>query len=184
VLEAKLHAWYWLDRPITCKQAKQWLKQACAPVDLSLYCPVHIHYSAGPLFHDGRPDPIKDRVVMVDGADMVHVPEIKEPPKPEPTKFEGPIERTALVEILGRVIAAVDGRRNTTLYACSCRLGEAIRDGAIEEDRAIRYLTGAVKRMQQPLAGEEALRTSQSGLQTGKSTVPYSGFTFEDKTHA
>ena len=64
--------WYWLDRPVSDREAKQWLR-GC-PVDLSLYDPVHPHYTAAPLFV-GVTDPIPERSRLITGdIDMVTAP--------------------------------------------------------------------------------------------------------------
>ena len=66
--------WYWLDRPVSDREAKQWLR-GC-PVDLSLYDPVHPHYTAAPLFV-GVTDPVPERSRLITGdIDMVAAPRL------------------------------------------------------------------------------------------------------------
>jgi hypothetical protein len=47
---ARLHAWFWLNRPISDAEAKRLLSRA--PVDLAVYNPVQLHYCANPIFEN------------------------------------------------------------------------------------------------------------------------------------
>lgn len=79
-LSARL--WFWLDRPISDQQAKDWLGEKDAdgrlkwPVDVSHYQPVGLHYTAAPTWTNGH-EILPQRVTFWKGeADAVTVPEI------------------------------------------------------------------------------------------------------------
>jgi hypothetical protein len=78
----RLHLWYWLDRPITDREAKRWTQIISAeytPIDTSLYQPVQPHYTAAPIFEDSIEDPLDQRSGLLEGdTDAVAVPEIPE----------------------------------------------------------------------------------------------------------
>ena len=57
---AKVHLWYWLDRPVCGFSAKEWLKGTGAPIDLMPFNPAQPHYTAAPVF-DGVDDPVEKR---------------------------------------------------------------------------------------------------------------------------
>jgi hypothetical protein len=56
----RLHLWFWLDRPVSDRQAKNWLGNC--PVDKSVYTPVQPHFTANPILDDGIEDPINQRL--------------------------------------------------------------------------------------------------------------------------
>jgi P4 family phage/plasmid primase-like protien len=69
--QLKLHLWFYLDEAFTSPQLKRWGKrvnsdQNLAEVDLSLFRPTQIHYTAAPLF-EGK-DPIKLRSGRLNGV--------------------------------------------------------------------------------------------------------------------
>jgi len=57
--QLKVHLWFWLARPLTNGEARQWLDGSVA--DLSLYGAVHPIYTAPPLLQDGVADPVRQR---------------------------------------------------------------------------------------------------------------------------
>jgi hypothetical protein len=69
---------FWLDRPVSDAELKQWL--CGAPVDLCLFHEIQVHYVAAPILID-VPDPIERRFGVLDGDEAVTVPaiEIKNP---------------------------------------------------------------------------------------------------------
>jgi len=57
----RLHFFFWLDEPINSFDLKQYIIQVGrGRVDLSLYNPVQLHYTAAPIFI-GRDDPMADK---------------------------------------------------------------------------------------------------------------------------
>jgi hypothetical protein len=74
----RARAWYWLDRPVSDAEAKRWL--GAAPVDLSLFRAVQLHYTAAPVFR-GCLDPLPQRLWLVPGErEVVPVSNLPEPP--------------------------------------------------------------------------------------------------------
>ncbi len=55
----KVHIWFWLRRPLTSAQVKAYIKANTAEgsVDLSIYSPVQVHYTASPIFEAGVAGP-------------------------------------------------------------------------------------------------------------------------------
>ena len=86
----RLHLWFPLSRPITCGQAKAWLR--ASPVDRTIYTPVQPHYTADPVFVDGVRDPARHRRGLRRGLeDVVEVPDgLEEAPERE----VGPVDLT------------------------------------------------------------------------------------------
>jgi hypothetical protein len=74
--KVRLHLWYWLSRPCSDAEMKGWLQES--PVDLALFNPVQMHYTANPVFLDGALDPFPDRSGMYEpsGIMEVAVPEL------------------------------------------------------------------------------------------------------------
>ena len=74
--KVRLHLWYWLSRPCSDAEMKGWLQES--PVDLALFNPVQMHYTANPVFLDGATDPFPDRSGMYEpsGIMEVAVPEL------------------------------------------------------------------------------------------------------------
>jgi hypothetical protein len=82
--DARLHLWFWLDRPVSDAEIKKrWLK-GTPFLDLALYNPVQPHYTADPEFVDGARDPWSRRWAILPGTAEVAVPDF--PPEPEPVK--------------------------------------------------------------------------------------------------
>ncbi|WP_147298881.1 hypothetical protein [Rhodosalinus sediminis] len=69
--QIRLHLWFWVSRPVSDLEAKAWLQGA--PVDLSLYNPVHPHFTANPIIDGKLADPIETRVGLYqpDGTNSV-----------------------------------------------------------------------------------------------------------------
>ena len=74
----RLRLWFWCDRPVADDEAKRWL--ADAPVDPSLYGPVALHYVAAPIVEPGARDPMARRQGVLDGDDVVAVPDLPDAP--------------------------------------------------------------------------------------------------------
>jgi hypothetical protein len=106
----KLRLAFWLDRPLTSAQVKRWMKAERAPVDMSLFNPIQLHYIARPKLGHGMHDPVPRRVGMWRGeVDVVEVPEIL--PEPEPDSYEtGDAAEFAPVEGLDDLCAMLRAR--------------------------------------------------------------------------
>jgi hypothetical protein len=72
----KVHLWFRLDMAIDSKTAKRWLSPWVLYHDESVLQTGQPHYTATPVF-DGMDDPVRERIGMIDGPDVV-VPNIEE----------------------------------------------------------------------------------------------------------
>ena len=72
----KAHLWFRLDNAIDSKTAKRWLSAWAMYHDESVLQTGQPHYTATPVF-DGREDPVRERVGIIDGPDVV-VPVVEE----------------------------------------------------------------------------------------------------------
>jgi hypothetical protein len=112
------------------------------------------------VLHHGVLAPVPDWIV-----------EALNPPKPKPivvTRFE-PLGSTPSAESLRgalRVLAdAQEGERNNALYWVSCRMGEAIKAGTINEAQAVAMVQSVGRAI--GLSDREILRTARSGFEEG-----------------
>ncbi len=81
-----LHMWFWCDRAISEGEWKRYFRANPAPVDLALFSPVQIHYTANPVFHD-MDDPLPQRSGIICGEhDVVTLPPIPEAEKRKPVE--------------------------------------------------------------------------------------------------
>jgi hypothetical protein len=72
----RFHFWVRTDKPLTCKQFKQWLEHLKAPVDVAPLNGAGITYTACPIFEDQNADPLPDRrLVVLKGHACVTVPD-------------------------------------------------------------------------------------------------------------
>lgn len=74
----KIHLWYWLERSISDEEAKGWLSQATTDIDLALYRPIQVHYTAAPIFDPPEQNPLTIRsgvIVHGDNRNQVRVPD-------------------------------------------------------------------------------------------------------------
>jgi P4 family phage/plasmid primase-like protien len=64
------------DRPLTCAQIKSWMQHEKAPVDLSIYNPQAVVYTATAIFETPNDDPLpRGRIVQLGGAEHVSTPD-------------------------------------------------------------------------------------------------------------
>ena len=92
VTRAKMHVWWWLDRPYSSTELKRWGKQVNGRAGFKLFDPavftaVHPNYTARPLF-EGRADPLAGarRYAIVHGrADAAELVIDAEMPRPRRT---------------------------------------------------------------------------------------------------
>ncbi|WP_203069872.1 hypothetical protein [Falsiroseomonas ponticola] len=140
---ARLRLWGWCSRPVTSAECKAWL--AAAPVDRSLYSAAQPHYTAEPLFV-GQRDHLPRRLAVLEGLEAVVVPPapLLAPPPPPPAATAlrrsgrlysgGEVMRFA--RLLRVVQDAVEGERHRLLFWASCRAGELIAAGILDETSA------------------------------------------------
>ena len=63
----KAHVWFWLRRPYTSEQLKQWATVKGIDLDKSVLNPVQVHYTAAPCFAEGVADPVPVRSGFYEG---------------------------------------------------------------------------------------------------------------------
>jgi hypothetical protein len=67
-----------MNRPLTSREIKIWMAQEKAPVDLSIYGPQAVVYTASPVFENPDHDPLPGgRIVRLDGAGFVTPPPVE-----------------------------------------------------------------------------------------------------------
>lgn len=76
---ASLHLWFWLGQAVSDDELKRYFHANPAPIDMALFNPVQIHYTARPLF-DGMDDPLPKRSGVLVG-DHDSVPPLDIPPE-------------------------------------------------------------------------------------------------------
>ncbi|MEK4034113.1 VapE domain-containing protein [Methylocystis sp. IM2] len=89
----RFRMFFLMDRALTSTEIKAWLANVKAPVDLSIYQPQAVVYTAAPVFEDARHDPLPGgRIVRLDGAEFVTPPPVEwfealaKPSKPRPDR--------------------------------------------------------------------------------------------------
>ena len=82
----KLHLWFWLEEPRTSAEIKAYFAEYKAPVCMSVFDSIQIHYTAAPTLDDGVPDPWPDRLGFVSMRYATAIMPRVEPP--EPVKLE------------------------------------------------------------------------------------------------
>lgn len=70
----KAHLWFWLREAYTSAQLKAWAQALALPVDLAVFNPVQVHYTAAPMFEFGVKDPVRTRSGYVAGLVDTAVP--------------------------------------------------------------------------------------------------------------
>lgn len=76
---ASLHLWFWLERAVSDDELKRYFRIHPAPIDMALFNPVQIHYTARPIF-DGLEDPLPKRSGVLAGS-HASVPLLDIPPE-------------------------------------------------------------------------------------------------------
>jgi hypothetical protein len=100
----RVHLWFWLDRPLSDDDLKAWLQDS--PVDLSLFNPVQVHYTANPILDLGvGDDPIQRRVGLyapVGSLEEVAVPvDLPAPKNPSSTRPRHHVSTANIVDPQG-----------------------------------------------------------------------------------
>jgi hypothetical protein len=146
---ARLRVWCWLDRPLSNREAKCWLRGTA--VDLSLFSPAQLHFVAAPALAPGAIDPVPDRWLRLPGSPAVVTPSLAAlapPPRPTPSAAPPTSARKALGRLAGliRVVAqAPEGERHRRMFWAGCRAGALVADGWMSPSAATAALLEAVK---------------------------------------
>jgi hypothetical protein len=71
----RIHLWFWLSRAISDPEAINWLARSATPIDMHLYNPIQLTFTANPIFDPPDADPVRIRsgLVRLD-RDEVKVP--------------------------------------------------------------------------------------------------------------
>lgn len=64
----KAHVWFWLEAPRKCSELYEWAKMIGPQVDKVVYRRAQIHYTANPIFEEGRDDPVAVRSGLFKGS--------------------------------------------------------------------------------------------------------------------
>jgi hypothetical protein len=152
----RVHLWFWLDRPVSDAEAKRWLKSA--PVDLAVYQPVGIHYTAAPVF-DGVENPCPERLALLPGYAEVAVPDLPDPERPRPAfaSMVGNGHRHGGAEAyanacLRNLALAAEGHRHNTCRNIACRLFEFAHAGLLDPARVVSQIKGVMAGKGFPIA--------------------------------
>jgi hypothetical protein len=60
---ARLRLWFWLSRPVTQSELKLWLRSA--PVDVAVFRPAQLIFTAAPVFANDAVDPMPCRTISI-----------------------------------------------------------------------------------------------------------------------
>jgi hypothetical protein len=67
----RVHIWFWLEAACASASLKAWATESNLPVDVSVFEPVQMHYTAAPVLDPGVVDPVRKRSGFVAGFDDV-----------------------------------------------------------------------------------------------------------------
>jgi hypothetical protein len=135
---AHLRLWFWLARTAVGSELKIWLK--AAPVDHSLFNAAQLVYTAAPLLTGGLVDPLRERLVVLFGAnDVVTVPDpavlrprsSRPPPPADHVRASGHVSMV-LMTVATSVLRAPVGQRHKTLVIGARRLAELEQAGLVD----------------------------------------------------
>jgi hypothetical protein len=167
----RLRLWCLVSRPITCGEARGWLRGA--PVDRAPLGAASLIYTAAPILPAGMSDPLPDRLARLDGAERVEVPdrldvapevpEARRVPLPAPGFDRRPRDRLAALS--RHVAAAREGNRNNALHWAACRAAEMVARGECSQGAAEAALETAGRRAGQAPADVRA--TIASAMRRG-----------------
>jgi hypothetical protein len=157
--EIRVHLWFAVDRAIADAEAKRLLEGA--PIDPSIYQPVGIHYTAGPIF-EGVDDPCFERVAALPGCPVVEIGELPAPRIARQAFTASPVEarpyaapprglsfRTTRAEAymlacLRAVAEASPGERHPTIVRVSAGLFGLSKSGVLDPADVSARIQGAV----------------------------------------
>lgn len=121
------HLWFYCNRSVSDKEWKSYFKSLGAKVDLSLFSPVQIHYTAKPIFIN-MTDPLIERSgIYKQKHDVVSVPDIPEEPERTsnflPIREEPSIDHNNKQEAINQLGKHyVEGKRNNLTAALAATL--------------------------------------------------------------
>lgn len=169
-VDVSMHLWFWMDRPIFDLSWRAWAKGK--GVDESLYKAVQAHYTADPVFEDGR-DPLAGvRFGLLDGdpevvaavdlhdfdgwraedarrlaAQAANIAAKRASIVNAPDQSASAVRKYVLRALEGAVddlLSAAEGTRHGTLAAKAHKLGGLVQAGALEETEVLHALDDAI----------------------------------------
>lgn len=110
----KCHVWFWSETAYTSAQMYAWAQRVGILVDKAVYRRVQIHYTANPIFEEGRTDPVAVRSGFYQGArdtvpltlDGSVLESARETASGKDTKLVDPSEKEGLVGAYHRAFDA------------------------------------------------------------------------------
>ena len=152
---ARLRLWAWLDRALTGPELTRWLRTA--PVDLALFRPAQLTYTATPAFAPGVVDPLPLRLVLLPGGRQdvaVPPPAALAPPPPRlmrplPGRSAPGASEYALAALTAgaaRVAGAAVNSRHFTMVAEARRLARFVDAGLLTKSSVRDALGAAAER--------------------------------------
>lgn len=181
--ECRMRLAFWLDQPLDCRQLG--LLFANVETDHGLFNPVQGMGLAAPIFRDSLRDPIAERCGVLEGdVDTVEVPDIPEPPKPDPAKAKRQLQEfrtrygndwpiAALTEVANKIqatpAASVNpwggGGRHHALFCGALRISGLIEKDFLPEGESRRILAAAAKNA--GISDAETARTIANAFRQG-----------------
>ena len=176
---ARLRLWFWCDRSLTDAELRRWF--AGSPVDLSLFSPAQVHYTAAPLFEAPRRDPLPRRLVRMAGACReVAAPEpaalapAPRPPLPPSPRGSGAnrYASAALARATASVARALVDERHRTAKREAWGLARLVNAGLLTEGEVSRAIGAALKHAGKTAEEGEALVRWAVAHRTDGGTLP------------
>lgn len=179
------HLWFWLSDPISCVDLKARAKgerwKEDHGVDISLFQPVQIHYTAAPVFV-GADDPLqgeRSQLVRLNRQEVTLPPWSPKPVEVRPSgqltpfeiidpEMEDRIKRWVTATVIGRCKAIVDapnGDQNITIYRSAAKLGQLVAGGILDHQAAENALLEAAAAGNHPK--DRAKTAVQGGMKRG-----------------
>jgi hypothetical protein len=121
---ARLRLGFWLDRPVSSGEWRQWTEGWDVEVDRSLFTPSQPHYTAAPVFKDGATDPVVGpRFGVLEGA-------TEEVPVPVMVSDRPALDAAAaaLTAAARRLAKTAEGERNIALNRIAFALGKRFHE--------------------------------------------------------
>lgn len=148
----RLRLWFWLDRALSNRELKVWLKDT--PADISVFRTVQPIYTAAPVFENPAKNPVLRRFAKIDGQSYVIAPPVgalaPSPPrqsKPVPAMNDSGAARYAARAINNAAVrvatAAIDSRHETCVQEAR-GLGRLVKAGLLSASQVKEVLGGAL----------------------------------------
>ncbi len=137
---ARLRLGFWLDRPVSSQEWRQWAASWDVEVDKSLFTASQPHYTAKPVFLEGAIDPVpQGRYGLLEGAtEAVAVPLLVS------DRPELDAAQAALTAAARRLAKTPEGERNTALNRTAFALGRRFHEDDLPSDKIASVLVKAM----------------------------------------